>query len=342
MKQKKWIRALIVLVILAAVIAVIALASGGVETFEDKYKDADLSRTGGAGDANRYSAYLSSWAGVDTLGEPIAIEGDALADFAWLAEDESAGIAPYAIDAPVEPEKTVRDESGRDVSEHETGMKKDEEGVLYTRSGSFLCWTVDAPAEAMVNIEIEYRAPRSRGVDIERALYLDDGSGLAVPFECAEALTFFRIWQDEEGKLTDESRMDSQGTQRRPSQGEISTADPQAWQTVRIKDSMGYVVEPYQFHLRAGENRIALKATNEPMEIRAIRLVPVQSFRTYEDYQAQFEGRPDSVPADLEPIVIEAEGSRVDAQETRGEDGKTRWVAKVADDWKRRSSSPSL
>ena len=57
---------------------------------------------------------------------------------------------------------------------------------------------------------------------------------------------------------------------------------------------MGYVVEPYQIHLRQGVNRIALFAVNEPMDIRAITLKPVKPFRTYDEYVAdmksEFEG----------------------------------------------------
>ena len=323
MKQKKWIRVLIVLAVIAAVIVVIALASGNVETYEDKYKDTDLNQSSGMDESTGYTSYLAGFGDTETLTEEEATPLD-LAAFRWARLEEDGSVTLLS-EAPEEEEREIKGSP-----EAHTGMTGD--GALYTRSGSFVYWSVDMPHEAMVNLEITYRAPESRGVDLERALYVDDGSlnsegeavGLAVPFEGAETLTFFRIWQD--GEMAADRRLDSQGNQRRPSQVE----DSETWQTVRVKDSMGYVVEPYRIHLQAGENLIGLRAINEPMEIQSIRIVPVLSFRTYEEYVASQPEVETSAAARAWAVTVEGEGLVLDGE------------GNVTDDYQRRSSSPSL
>ena len=328
--KKKWIRVLVTLAVIAALVVVLVVASGGTETFEKKYQDQDLSALEST---DGYSYYLSSHADLEPLAEDYTVE---------VLSFETAKL----VDGAVVPDAEADGGLAREETD-ETGT------YLRTESGSFVVWTVDMPQEAMVNIEIRYRAPESRGVDLERALYVDDGSvkenpddpeaapvpvGLAIPFDGADSLMFYRIWHD--GELALERRFDNQDNQRRPSQQEIHD-----WQTVLVKDAMGYVVEPYQVHLQKGVNRIALYAVNEPMDIMAITLKPVEPFRTYDEYVVDMRDRYEGATAETSSAArawattIEGEGV-VLKHETATKDQAA--VTEIVEDFNRRSSSPSL
>ncbi|MBR3018241.1 MAG: extracellular solute-binding protein [Clostridia bacterium] len=151
---------------------------------------------------------------------------------------------------------------------------REEEGVpcVYTADGSIVTWKVDVEQSGMYNIRLDYLATQARGVDIERELYING----ELPFSGARSLCFTRLWTD-----AAPVRQDNQGNDIRPTQTEVFD-----WQQVRLKDDMGYVIEPYQFYFEAGENTLSLKAVNEPMVIRSLELTPVESFVSYEEYKA--------------------------------------------------------
>ena len=325
--NKKWIRVLVTLAVIAALIVVLVLASGGTETFEEKYKEHDLSVLESE---EGYNRYLSAYADLPPLGEEKSVD---------VLSFETAKL----VDGKVVPDAAPDGGLAREETD-ETGT------YLHTDSRSFVIWTVDMPQEALVNLEIEYRAPESRGVDLERSLYVDDGSvktaedgteepvGLAIPFEGAESLAFYRIWHD--GDLAAARRFDNQDNQRRPSQEEIHD-----WQTVLVKDAMGYVVEPYRIHLRQGVNRIALFAVNEPMDIRAITLKPVEPFRTYDEYvadmKAEFEGANAETSASARAWSTTIEGEGLVLSHTAAKNDQPA-STEIVSDFSRRSSSPSL
>ena len=234
--QKKRFGWLIGILCLAAVIVLIVVLGGGAQNFREKYENADLSAdVSGLGREDTYTHYLEKYAGVPS--------GDAL--------------IPVDI-ASFEGDGEIQEENG--------------EVSVLTADGSFVTWKVNVEKAGMYNIQLDYLATASRGVDIERELYING----SLPFSGARSLCFSRLWTD-----ASEVRKDNQGNDIRPSQTEVFD-----WQTVRCKDDMGYVVEPYQFYFEAGENTISLKAVNEPMVLRSISLTPVQAFSSYEEYFA--------------------------------------------------------
>jgi len=121
---------------------------------------------------------------------------------------------------------------------------------------------------------MEYLTVQSRGVDIERALYINGER----PFAGADTLCFSRLWED-----GGEVRTDNQGNQIRPSQKERFGQYQISW----FRDDMGYETEPYLFYFNEGENTFSLKAVNEPVIIRSLALCPMAGFRSYEEYLAQ-------------------------------------------------------
>ncbi len=144
--------------------------------------------------------------------------------------------------------------------------------ALYTGTDSTVAWDVQVEQSGFYNLYMEYFAPVSRGVAVERAVYVND----ELPFEDAKNITFTRIWHD-----GGEVRTDNQGNEIRPVQEEVYE-----WQSAFFRDDMGYITEPYLFYMEKGKNRIALRAENEPVAIRKIALTAVKETPSYEEYLA--------------------------------------------------------
>ncbi|MDO5328264.1 MAG: extracellular solute-binding protein, partial [Clostridia bacterium] len=234
--RKKRFGWLIGILCLAAVIVLIVALGGGSRDFHEKYEGADLSADiSGLGREDTYANYLQKYTSVPSGQAVIPVD-----------------IASFEGDAE------LREEDGAPC--------------VFTPDGSYVTWKVNVEQTGMYNIMLDYLTTASRGVDIERELYING----ELPFTGARSLTLTRLWMD--GAPV---RQDNQGNDIRPTQ--VEKFD---WQQVRFKDDMGYVAEPYQFYFEAGENTISLKAVNEPMVLRSMSLMPVQNYATYEEYSA--------------------------------------------------------
>ena len=223
--------------VFALVVAALGLwiyFSGGTESYAHKYAGADLSAgVESIGRENTYEQYLLRHAGAADATQEVALD---------LSAVQSA-----------------------------EGVELREEG-LYTANGSEAVWTVNVPEAGYYNIEIKYLTTQSRGVDLERAVYINGEK----PFEGADTMAFTRLWQD-----GGEVRTDNQGNQIRPTQVEVYD-----WQIARFKDAMGYVAEPYRFYFHAGENILAIQAVSEPMILGEVKLTAPLSHPDYETYAA--------------------------------------------------------
>ena len=220
---------------MAAVIALVVFLDAEPENFRAKYEGTDLSQdVSGIGRSDTYGGYLR-----------------AHQDAPKAEEGAKVDVLSFEGNAEI-----LSDEDGSEY--------------VYTSDSSYVTWKVNVAQSGMYNIRIDYMAGESRGVDVERELYING----ELPFAGAGQLTFNRLWTDA-GEVT----QDNQGNDIRPSQKEVF-----AWQKAFLKDDMGYQIEPYQFYLEKGENTISLKSVNEPMKIRAMELLPVAGQITYEEY----------------------------------------------------------
>ncbi len=239
---KKWI----LLGGLAAVVVVFLVVKSlrGVEDFHDKYEGYDLSEdVEGAVREGTYTGYLGMH------------ENAAHPD-----KDVEISLADYL--------------SGEDVEVYDSfeGV----EDALYTGERSVVTWEVEVPEAGLYNIYLEYRTVESRGVAIERALYVNG----ELPFEGAANMTFARLWTD--GSPVKE---DNRGNEVRPQQVEAY-----GWQSGYFRDSMGYIVKPYEFYLEKGTNTITLEAVNEPMVLGRLTVAAVEEELPYEGYLAACTG----------------------------------------------------
>ncbi|MBQ2504311.1 MAG: extracellular solute-binding protein, partial [Lachnospiraceae bacterium] len=126
---------------------------------------------------------------------------------------------------------------------------------------------------------IRYMVPESRGVPAERTVLING----ELPFEDARNVAFTRMWMD-----GGEVKVDNQGNEIRPRQVEYFD-----WQSAYFRDDMGFIVEPYLFHLTSGENTITFQADNEPMllgEVTAKAVEEIPDYQTYLAAQPKAEG----------------------------------------------------
>ena len=257
---KKYRGALVGLLCLVAAIVLIVVLGRGSQSFQDKYEGVDLAAdVTGIGRADTYGGYLQAHASAAMGDAEIPVE-----------------IASFKGDAQLE-----KDENGADC--------------VYTADGSYVTWKVYVEKAGMYHVLLDYLTVDSRGVDIERELYING----ELPFAGAGSLTFSRLWTDA-GSV----RKDTQGNDIRPSQ--VERFD---WQRAYCKDAMGYVVDPYQFYFEAGENTLSLRAVNEPMKLRGITLMPVQPMRDYAAYSAQLPAASMSADARQWQTVVQGENA---------------------------------
>jgi len=145
------------------------------------------------------------------------------------------------------------------------------DNVLLTKESGTVDWKVNIETAGYYNILVEYFPYEGKSSSIERTVYIND----ELPFSGAENIIFNRIWGNETSVKTDIN-----GNDIRPSQIEIPK-----WTESYIKDQIGYVNEPYSFYFETGINTIKFESLREPMLIKSIRVLSVQTFVSYDDYQ---------------------------------------------------------
>ena len=254
------------LIIIAAVVAVIVLFVvvknlTAEKNYSKKYAGYDLTAdVEGLGRDDSYVKYLEKYEGVAPAQTAFTVNA---ADYAEAAD------------------AYVMDECG--------GVKN----VLYTGDASEVSWKINVPETGMYNILVKYYTVASRGVEVERAVYING----EIPFHGADDLSFSRIWTNS-GAV----RTDNRGNQIRPSQKEKFE-----WQTQYLKDYMGYIAQPYKFYLEAGENTFTVKAVNEPVIISTIDFSVITEGTTYEQYVAGHASDNVSAASSNEIIKINGE-----------------------------------
>ena len=228
---------LAVIVIAAIVVVFLVFTADKTENFRHKYEGYDLSTdVAGVNREGTYASYLNK-----------------NADAAYPQKDIAIDLQKYT--------------EGTDVKAY-----ADYKGALYTGDYGKVTWEVNVPEAGFYNLYMEYLTVDSRGVEIERALYING----EIPFTDAALLTFTRLWTDAAAP-----KVDNQGNEIRPQQIEVYD-----WQSAYFKDEMGYTIDPYTFYFKKGTNTVTLETVNEPMVIRALELRGVEEIPSYEEYIA--------------------------------------------------------
>ncbi|MFD1174904.1 extracellular solute-binding protein [Paenibacillus puldeungensis] len=167
---------------------------------------------------------------------------------------------------------TTEDAEVRQLQNYE-GM----EGTsVFTGEKGEVEWTVTVAEAGLYNLSVLYYPVEGKSSSIERALKIDG----SLPFEEAEYLQFDRIWDNEKPKI----EQDNQGNDLRPKQVERPV-----WREAILKDSGGYVTEPFGFYLTEGEHKLTLAASREPMVIHRLKLFRHSETLSYEQAKERYE-----------------------------------------------------
>ena len=184
----------------------------------------------------------------------------------YIREHENAGTPEHTVEIDL---FSYTEGTGVEIYENYMG----EEKALYSDTESLVTWEINVPEAGFYNVYLEYMTVESRGVAVERKIYING----ELPFDDAENLTFSRIWTD-----AAEPRVDNQGNQIRPAQVEVYE-----WQSAYCRDDMGYVIEPYRFYFNKGKNTVSFEGVNEPVVLRKVLVSAVKELDTYTEYHAK-------------------------------------------------------
>jgi ABC-type glycerol-3-phosphate transport system substrate-binding protein len=154
------------------------------------------------------------------------------------------------------------------------GTYSGKDDVLLTYETGKTTWEVEIPETGFYQIVIHYYPYPGKSSSIERALYIND----VIPFDGAQNLTFPRIWGNKNDVI-----QDIYGNDIRPSQ-----VEQPRWTKSFIKDSIGYVQEPYAFYFEEGLNALSLESIREPLMIEKIEIVSVIERKTYQEIEAEY------------------------------------------------------
>lgn len=151
---------------------------------------------------------------------------------------------------------------------------------VYSAKNGSVVYDVTVSVAGYYNIILNYIAldeieatpwEDSGGADIERAVYVNG----VIPFDDVRNVSFTRVWGDDGEPLEDLS-----GNQIKPSQTEILTS-----RYGYVKDTIGYVTEPYLIYFEAGVNEIRLESIKENMGIYDVFVATKESYDSYEKYK---------------------------------------------------------
>lgn len=237
--MKKYSKIVIGTLFVLVIILIFVFSRDGVKNYREKYAGVtDLHKDiEGIGRDNTYAKYLEKYS-------------DAL-----------------------RPEENIDIEVSSYVAGEDIELYSEFEGMadaVYTSETSYIEWEVEVPQAGMYQIYMDYYPVKSRGVDIERKLLIND----ELPFIGADNLTFTRLWTNK-----GEVKRDNQGNDIRPTQ-----IDQPDWIRGYFKDDLGYYSEPYSFYFKEGTNTIALESVNEPVVISKITLEAIKEIPTYAEY----------------------------------------------------------
>ncbi|MCL2441565.1 MAG: extracellular solute-binding protein [Treponema sp.] len=235
-KLEKFRGLIITAVIIIFVSIIVISARGPDQYFYEKYEGHDLSGAS-TGRTNTYARYMERFPGaaLGTRDIPVNI-------FSWSSAQ------------------------GASILENFEGEAR----VVKTEEASYVEYTVFVEQAGFYNLHIEYFPIESRGIPMERVLYING----EMPFLGADRLMFQRVWGN-----GGPNRFDNQGNEIRAVQVELPR-----WESVRFRDSLGHSSEPYSFYFRQGTNTIRLRGVNEPLVFRSLSLrapIVLQSYRDF-------------------------------------------------------------
>lgn len=189
-----------------------------------------------------------------------------------LSDTDKSGVRPYDYEETTSS-GTVNKPYVIDNPSDELKNTK----LIYQEDSGSVSLKFNVSKSGFYSIYLDYFTVKGYSSSIERELKINN----EIPFEGVEALTFSRVWKDDESSLNSDKtfKTDVRGNQLKPKQVEENT-----YCGTYLKDYMYYETEPYQFYFDEGENVITLTAVKEPIVIYKLTLSTATSQKTYKEY----------------------------------------------------------
>lgn len=165
--------------------------------------------------------------------------------------------------------------------------------ALLTGESGKVEWDVHVTEAGFYNISMLYYPAPGKSSAIERALYIDG----QLPFREAAFLQFDRIWGNQQDQLV----ADNQGNDLRPRQ-----IEKPSWNEKAFQDSDGYENEPFLFYFSAGEHKLTLESSREPVVIKQLRLYKQPELLPYEEVKKQTDSE-SAQAAGSQLLMVEGE-----------------------------------
>lgn len=171
-------------------------------------------------------------------------------------------------------------------------LPNDNTEYVYSGKTGSVVYTVEIKVSGYYNILLDYipytsteemKASNkaineiSGGAAIERIFKVDG----QLPFDDLRNVSFLRAWSDGGKKF-----VDATGNEIKPRQVEKPSRLQQY-----VKDSVGYVTEPYLVYFEAGTHDIELESVKECMGIANLYVVSKENYKSYTDYSAEHAGQ---------------------------------------------------
>lgn len=238
---------------------------------------------------NDYKAYLTKYASAQRPDASIVLMGKD----AYLFDKETGAIKEQVPAVKAYPLNNPTDER---------------EGGLFYDEG--ICgWVFNVTKAGLYNITLSYFAyetltyehngvqytTESKSSTVQRKIYIDG----EVPFYETRQVNFERVWKD--ASLIG---IDSQtNNEKRPYQMEA----PQ-WQTLSVRDYMGYEEEPFVFYFSEGTHTLTFEAIKEGFIIEKATLGQIEAAPTYAELVQEYEQKGYTKVTGVDTVYIQAEG----------------------------------
>lgn len=156
-----------------------------------------------------------------------------------------------------------------------------ENAVLTTEENDYLEYKFTAEKTGLYEIWVNYFTVEDTGAYVQRKFEIDG----KVPFDEANTIPFYRYFQEvrnENGEV--EVEVNAVGNEVYPEHEEVHQ-----WQEQAVIDKQGYMAEPLQFYLEAGEHTLKVSYVDQDMYIGNITLKGSKVYKTYEDVKAEYD-----------------------------------------------------
>lgn len=185
--------------------------------------------------------------------------------------EEHSSVYPTNVDIVIEATDYISTSGNHKKLDNYEGI----DDVLLTEESGTVTWNVDVPTAGYYNLVLNYYPYLGKSSSVERALYING----EIPFDGAENIAFYRLWASEH-----EIVKDINGNDIRPSQVETPM-----WISSTFNDHIGYVNEPYVFYFNQGANTIKLKGVREPLLMKSLEIVSVETLVDYDAVKSIYE-----------------------------------------------------